>query len=432
MKWKGLILFGVALALFLFIVLYEKKLPTTEEKKEREKKIFNLKEGEINYLKYESQDLNWEVKKEKDEWKIIKPIEYKAEEFTINNILRTISELEKIEDIETKDLKSFGLEVPEKKIIFQGEKEREEIFIGEEIPNINRLAIKLKNKGKSFFVSSSFLKDISKNITELRDKTIFSYQASDVNFIEIQTRERKINIEKKGKFWYLDFPFKDRAQKDGVEDLIYGLSSFRAKEFIDEFDENKLKELNLLPPVATIYFYDKEKKLILQGDFGKLEGMEKNDFYVKTGKRVFLANHSLWEKLEKGLVAIPDTKILSFSQWEVKKFNLKIKEKEYLFEKKDEKWFLNGKELKDEKPVNNILKEFEELGWMKSISNYKEVEEIGNLVLEGENFKINCRFFKDLRDKETLWANPEDRPNLWSFVPKAWERIGEELKKLEK
>ncbi|MEJ5167106.1 MAG: DUF4340 domain-containing protein, partial [Thermoanaerobaculia bacterium] len=306
-----------------------------------------------------------------------------------------------------------------------------EIYIGEEIPNINQLAIRLKNKGKSYFVSSNFLKDISKNITELRDKTIFSYQASDVSFIEIQTRERKINLEKKGKFWYLDFPFKDRAQKDGVEDLIYGLSSFRAKEFIDEYDDEKLKELNLLPPVATLSFYDKDKKLILQGEFGKTEKLEKNDFYVKTGKRVFLASHSLWEKLEKGLVAIPDTKILSFSQWEVKKFKLKIRGEEYSFEKKDEKWFLGGKEIKNEKPVDEILKEFAEMSWVKSISNYKDVEEIGELEVEGENLKLKCKFFRDLRDRETFWANPEDRPNLWSFVPKVWERVEEELKKLK-
>ncbi|MEJ5166885.1 MAG: hypothetical protein WHV67_07640, partial [Thermoanaerobaculia bacterium] len=120
MKWKGLALFVFALGLFLFIILYEKKLPTTEERKEREKKIFNIKEENINYLKFESKDLNWEVKKEKEEWKIVKPIEYKGEEFTINNIKRSIVELEKIKEIGSADLKSFGLEEPEKKIIFKG------------------------------------------------------------------------------------------------------------------------------------------------------------------------------------------------------------------------------------------------------------------------------------------------------------------------
>lgn len=430
MKWKGILLFIFAIFLFLFIILYEKNLPTTEEKKEKEKKIFNLN-GEINYLKYESKDINWEVKKEKEEWKIVKPIEYKAEEFTINNIIKSIKELEKLKEIEVKELKNFGLEEPEKKIFIQTEKEKEEIIIGAEIPNIKQVAIKLKNKGKNYFISSSFLNEIEKSVKDLRDKTIFSYQASDVSSIEIKTKKIKLNLDKKNNFWYLDFPFKDRAEKSGVEDVIYGFSSFKAIDFIDEYTDEKLKELNLINPIVSVSFYDKEKKLILQGDFGKKEGLGKNDFYLKTGKRIFLVNHSLWEKLENGIVAIPDTKILSFSTWETKKFYLKFSDKEYLFEKKEDKWTLSGKDLKNDTPVNNILKEFEELKWLKSISNYNKIKEIGEIKLEGEKFKINCKFYRDLMDNETIWANPEDRPNLWSFVPAAWTRVENELNKLK-
>ncbi len=85
-KIKGLILFLIALGLFLFIYFYERKLPTTEEALEREKKIFNLKEEEINYIFLENEDLSWELKKEKDEWKLKKPLDYPADEFNVNSI----------------------------------------------------------------------------------------------------------------------------------------------------------------------------------------------------------------------------------------------------------------------------------------------------------------------------------------------------------
>lgn len=428
MKWKGIILLSIAILLFLFIIFYEKNLPTTEEKKEKEKKIFNLKENEINFLSCNSKDLNWEVKKEEDKWKITKPIEYPADEFTINNIIRAIVELEKEKEIKDINLKDFELEKPEKTLSFRTIEKSEEILIGALIPQINKMAIRIKGTGKNYFISSSFLEKINKNLNELRNKDIFSYQTSDVSFVEIKTIKRTVNLEKKGKFWYLDFPFKDRAEKDGVEDLIYGLSSIKAKDFLDEPTEEDLKELNLSPPIVTISFFDKDKKLILQGEFGKKEGLDKNDFYVKNGLRVFLSSSQIWEKLEKGLVAIPDTKILSFSSWEVKKFYLKTKN-EFSFEKKEGKWFLNGKETKDEKPVNNILKEFSEMKWLKSANLIDIKEEIGDLKIEGENFQINCKFYKDKMGE--FWAKPEDRPNYWSFVEAAWKRVEGELNKIK-
>lgn len=428
MKWKGIILLFIAILLFLFIFFYEKNLPTTEEMLEKEKKIFNLKEEQFILLSYKSKDLNWEVKKEEDKWKITKPIEYSADEFTINNIIKAIVELEKEKEIKEINLKDFELEKPENILFFKTNKMSEEILIGALIPQINKMAIRIKGTGKNYFISSIFLEKIKKNLNELRNKDIFSYQASDVSFIEIKTIKKTVNLEKKEKFWYLDFPFKDRAEKDGVEDLIYGLSSLKAKDFFDEPTEENLKELNLSPPIVTISFFDKDKKLILQGEFGKKEGLEKNDFYVKNGLRVFLSNSQIWEKLEKGLVAIPDTKILSFSSWEVKRFYFKIKD-EFSFDKKDEKWFLNGKELKDEKPVNSILKEFSELKWLKSANLIDIKEEIADLKIEGENFQINCKFYKDKMGE--FWAKPEDRPNYWSFVEAAWKRLEEELNKIK-
>lgn len=428
MKWKGIILLTVAILLFLFIIFYEKNLPSTEERTELEKKIFDLKEKQFNLISYKSRDLNWEIKKENDKWKIIKPIEYSADESTINNIIRAIVELEKEKEIKDINLKDFELEKPEKILSFRTNEKIEEILIGALIPQINKMAIRIKGTGKNYFISSIFLEKINKNLNELRDKDIFSYQTSDVSFIEIKTIKRTINLEKKGKFWYLDFPFKDRAEKEGVEDLIYGLSSIKAKDFLDEPTEEDLKELNLSPPIVTISFFDKDKKLIVQGEFGKKEGLEKNDFYVKNGLRVFLSNGKIWEKLEKGLVAIPDTKILSFSSWEVKNFNLKIKD-EFSFEKKEDKWFLNGKEIKDEKPVNNILKEFSEMKWLKSANLIDIKEEIADLKIEGENFQINCKLYKDKMGE--LWAKPEDRPNYWSFADAVWKRTEDELKKIK-
>ncbi len=429
MKMKSLILLLIALGLFLFIYFYERKLPTTEEAKEREKKVFNLKEEEINYLFLKSEDLSWELKKERGEWKLKKPLEYPADEFNVSSLLRSIVELEKEKELKEVNLKDFRLEEPNKFLDFSTDKLKERIIIGVEVPGISQVAIRLEKGGKSYFVPSSFLNSINKSIKDLRSKEIFKYDSGSVNLIEIEKYGKKINVEKKGKFWYLDFPIKDRAEKENIEDLIYGLSSLRAKEFLDEYDEEKLKEINLLPPFLKISFYDGEKKLILQGEFGFKKGLEKNDFYVKNGKRVFLASHSLWEKLEKGILLIPDTKVFSFSPWEVMSFKMKTGEREYNFEKKEGKWFLNGKDLKDENPVINILKELSEMKWMHSINKINNFENLAEALIRGENFVLNSFFYKT--KDETFWVKVSDRPNYWSFVTMGWQRIEKELDKLK-
>ncbi len=429
MKIKGLILFLIALGLFLFIYFYERKLPTTEEALEREKKIFNLKEEEINYIFLENEDLSWELKKEKDEWKLKKPLDYPADEFNVNSITRAIVELEKEKELKEINLKDFKLEKPYMFLDFSTDKLKERIIIGVEVPATGQVAIRLEKGGKSYFVPSSFLNSINKSVKDLRSKEIFKYDSGSVNLIEIEKYGKKINVEKMGKFWYLDFPFKDRAEKDNIEDLIYGLSSLRAKEFLDEYDEEKLKNIKLLPPLLKVSFYDKGKKLILQGEFGFKEGLEKNDFYVKNGKRVFLTNHSIWEKLEKGILVIPDAKVFSFSPWEVMSFKIKTKEREYNFEKKEGKWFSNGKELKEENPLINILKELSEMKWMHSINQINNFEELAEAHIKGDDFDINSVFCKT--KDETYWVKVSDRPNYWSFVTAGWQRIEKELDQLK-
>ena len=42
MRWKTLLLLACAVGLVLFIALYERKLPTTDERREAGQKVFDL------------------------------------------------------------------------------------------------------------------------------------------------------------------------------------------------------------------------------------------------------------------------------------------------------------------------------------------------------------------------------------------------------
>ena len=101
MKWRNLgLVTGVFLALAAFVYFYEiKGEKRREEAAEKEKKVFQFEEKDIASIAIKTPQEEIVLQRDKDAWKLTKPIETKADKSTADSIASE-QDLEQLSDSE--------------------------------------------------------------------------------------------------------------------------------------------------------------------------------------------------------------------------------------------------------------------------------------------------------------------------------------------
>jgi hypothetical protein len=415
MKARTYILLALALGLMLFILLVERKMPTTEEGKAQAKKILNVKEDEITGLKFSSPESSWEAKKDNGKWRLASPMDTPADEGTIGPILTALAGLESEKDLEAgADLKAMDLQPAKTTLPLATARGPLTLSLGASIPGTTRMALLRQDTGRGYLIANALTGNLRKSLTELRAKEIFTVDSARVAAIELTKGGRTTTVKKSGDGWTLDFPFPDRADREGVDDLLFGFSGLRAKEFVDTFDAARLKALGLDPPTSHIAFYDKDNKALLDASVGRPATLGKDEFYILTGKRIFLTSQALWSKLEQGALAFPDPKLLGLKRWEVDHLDMTVGTVKKTLERKENDWWVNGKKA-GAAGIDDLLDHLAALQWME---NYKTPKmgavEIRAALKSGKN-TIEAEIAPDAADPKFWWAKVTGRPNFWKL-----------------
>jgi len=432
MKPRTLVLLALALVLMLFIVLVERKMPTTQEREAKAKKVFSLTEDEIMGVKYTSPDNAWEAKRTGDKWRLISPMDTPADESTLSGILSSVANLEEEKELEPgADLGALDLKPAETLVTFTTPKGPVTLALGAAIPGTGRMAVLRTDIGRGVLINAGLSAQLKKTLTELRSKEIFSVDAAQTAVVELEKGGRTITLRKGPDFWMLDFPFPDRAEREGVDDLLFGFSALRAKEFVDSADAEKLKALGLDPPYARIAFYDKDRKTLLEASVGRPKGLGKDEFYILRGKQVFLTSHSLWEKLEQGTLAFPDPKLLGLKRWEVDRVGMTLGTDMRVVERKENDWWVDGKKAAASGPVDDLLDHLAALQWMENYKTPKAGPVEIRLAITSGKTKTEVELSKDTADPAFWWAKVSERPYWWKLEDDKVAQLREDLNKIK-
>ena len=430
MKPRTYILLALALGLMLFIVLVERKMPTTEENRAQARKILNVKEDEITGLKFTSPDSSWEAKKDHGKWRLASPMDAPADEGTIGPILTALAGLESEKDLEAgADLKALDLKPAKSTLTLTTGKGTLILSLGASIPGTTRMALLRQDTGRGFLIANTLLGNLKKNLTELRGKEIFTVDSAQVAAIELTRGARTTTVKKSGDGWTLDFPFPDRADRQGVDDLLFGFSGLRAKDFVDTYDATRLKALGLDPPAAHIAFYDKDNKTLLEATLGRSETLGKDEFYVLRGKQIFLTSHALWSKLEQGTLAFPDPKLLGLKRWEVDHLEMTVGTGKKTLERKENDWWVNGKKAAGG-GIDDLLDHLAALQWMENYKTPKMGAVEIRLALQSGKSRIEAEIAPDTGDTKFHWAKVTGRPFFWKLEDSKITQLKDDFNKI--
>jgi hypothetical protein len=303
-------------------------------------------------------------KDEEDSWRMIKPVETRADKEEVDKLVEAIKGLKVavFEDDSPKDLTRYGLDKPRIQAEVKYGENSKKLLIGSKDPNTGRIYVKLASQPYVYSVESDIADKLTKDPFDLRDKTVISFQRFDVERIEVIRSDEKVVIRRKGESkWVIEEPIQVDADDVVVGDLLFALDSVKAKRFVSEKAEN-LARYGLEEPRIEMRLQETGRPEL---HFIKIGDKAKDGVYVlgSYSDAVMLIGEGDFEKLDKSFLDLRTKTIWDITTSDVAELELKHDDLQIKCVRKGYNWHIVSpvKEKANNTEVNDILYEVRQL-----------------------------------------------------------------------
>jgi hypothetical protein len=252
-----LVLLVLVLGLGSYIWFYDREQPSSEERAELEKKAIPLKKDEVTAVSLQSEagtvrlekvslpapKEKTEKKEEGDEltetpveWRIVEPLKARADTALVDGLLDALAALDTVRKLDDVNPKEVGLDRPRATVRVKTAEGEKVLKIGAEIPTSSTTiaAVGGGEGGKgALVVSDSVLTEIQRKPGDWRDRQIYRGDRDHVQRITLVSGAQQVLLVKQGDSFRIESPFKDRADRDKIDDLFAELSGLTAERFLD-------------------------------------------------------------------------------------------------------------------------------------------------------------------------------------------------------
>ncbi len=313
---KLLVLTGVFVGLLAFVVFFERKQPTSEERAKAARRLSEFKPDDVASVAIERPDLPKVdlVRKEKGRWTVVNPPASAADGFAADNLVGDLARLEVVGETRSVfDPKEYGLDAPKAKatVVF-ADKSSKVFSFGAPIPGTDAVAAA---EGRLFgAVRSAPLAALTKPVDEYRSRQLFDVPVSDVTRISVTRGPNTVVVTRAVASgvapgpWRLEKPVQDLASESFVDRFLGDLAGVRISEFAS-VSEADLARVGLSPPVATVVLEKGAEKVATIG-FGAAKAEAAGSrMYAKAGALVVVIDDRVREDLDKELSAYRESRV---------------------------------------------------------------------------------------------------------------------------
>ena len=346
MIWRNL---GIVALLFVglgaFVYFYEieggKK---REEAAEEAKKLFQFEKEEVNSISLVRGDGSIAMKKENGGWKLVAPIEAKADEAAVEGLASELSstQVERSLEPDLADWKDYGLEDPNLKItVGLKDGRRLDLELGDKDFNQASVFGRIPHLAKVLVLPALLYTTVDKELFDFRDKAVLDFDREQVREVRVQAGRKTYRLQKEGEDWSIREPVQARADRSEIRSLLSDLEFARVEEFVERGGVS-LKTYGLNAPSSRVDVYlgdNRARKTLL---VGKQVGTQ---FYAKddSGGDVFKIKEDLVAKLKLDLSKLRDRKMARFERDEVKRVEVKLPDRKFEFSRDTEdQWRLRS------------------------------------------------------------------------------------------
>ena len=218
---KLLALTAVVAVLFAFILLFERKMPSTAERQRKGNLYWDLPEDRLTGLTLTrgAETVEFARADGAAPWRMVKPDAYPADPFAVNSAASELTELKQasVDSAEARP-EDYGLDHPvaTAKLTWTEADEpsavkSRTIEFGVDIPGTDITAARVAGQSTVLFVPSSALAAVKKPVDDFRSRDVFGGRSADVSRIEIIRGRGRLVLFRRDGAWWLSEPVADLA-----------------------------------------------------------------------------------------------------------------------------------------------------------------------------------------------------------------------------
>ena len=286
------------------------------------------------------------VRKSKDKWALVKPIEDRADAIDSEGIVSTLrwDKVQRFVEEKPKNLAPYGLDKPiltvriytEDKqkpadgvILGDRKVEAPEPKSGQKKPKAYYYARRLSG-GPVMLINEKTVKDLPKSVFSLRHKTVIDYDVDHVKRILIESDAQKLDIVRKAKKkWDLHVRGADGKEENLIgrhkhlDDLMWDIKWINSIDYVDDPGDD-LSKYGLAradgegaPLRYTLWLRKKEDgpledKSLIVGRF--LEGEQRAYGRIRGEKRIFALKKEDYDKITKTPYFLSERRLLRYTK----------------------------------------------------------------------------------------------------------------------
>jgi hypothetical protein len=313
---KLLVLSGVFLALLAFVVLFERKQPTSEERAKSAKRLVDVNAEDVVSVLLERPGLPKVelLRREKSRWMLKGDPDGPADGFAAENLVGDLGRLDVVGEVRTDvDPKDFGLDAPKAKATLTFKDKSVKTFLfGQAIPGTDATAAA---EGARFAaVRAAPLAAMTKPVDEYRSHSLFETPSAEITRITITKGPNTVVVARGAKpdraagGWKMEKPVPDFASDAFVDRLLGDLASARIAEF-PSVPSSDLARVGLAPAWATVKL-EKGAESVVTISFGSAKADAGGKIYAKVGNVVSVVDDRVRESLDTEMSAWREGKLL--------------------------------------------------------------------------------------------------------------------------
>ena len=344
MRWQTTaVLAALLIVLGAFYYVYEIRLGPEREKTEgRKGRVFTAEPADVAELEIKRPDSTVKLKRESDGWQILEPVNARGDRGPIDETVTSVVTARMDREIEAdpKSLGDYGLDRPAAEVTARLKDGKQiGLTLGAKSPTGVWVYAREAAKPAVFVVGDSVLRDTTRPVAELRDKTVLAFEQRDVTGLEIDTRDDKIALEQADGKWRMTKPRALPADADTVRDFLEKLRAARVKEFAAD-GPRSLEPFGLDKPVRLAIQTGRDKdratKTLL---VGRVDAAKKGVYAMRPGEStVMLIPDETWTAVPKNVAVLRDKAVVGFDRDKVTKIEIESPKGAVTLAKDGDRW----------------------------------------------------------------------------------------------
>ena len=222
----------------------------------RERALFDFTAANTQRLEIKNGAKLMEFSKINTQWRIIQPLNTRADSARIENFLQQTAGL-RADDFLSEDptaSKDYGLEEPSQEVSAWVEKQdapHSLLMGGKHKKDDKKITAKIKGQNSIVTIPALYGVEASKSLTDFRDRHLSAVNASEVAEIELRNRQLVVTLQREGESWKIVQPEKLEADNELVQQFLAKLDSMQIKEFTSDVLTD-LEKFGLKSPLSGI------------------------------------------------------------------------------------------------------------------------------------------------------------------------------------